>query len=334
MNKHNVIIVGAGPAGLECANQLSESNLSVLLIERNKIIGPKVCAGGLTYLIKDFNIPKEYTRKFIKYDCYLNGKKFEINSVNYMKTISRYDLGQWQLEKIKNSNNIKILTGVSVKSIKKNKIITNQGDYHFDFLVGADGSNSIVRKYLGLASKFCIGLCYDIDKISNKLILSLNYNLLNFGYIWEFPHKKYINIGVFFNPKNIKSSLAKNILEDYLKKNNYNFSFKNIKGGVFNYNYCGCIFDNIFLIGDAAGLILKTTGEGISLALISGREIGKKIIDPNYKMVKLKKILRLKRRCEILLNLLSLCPFLNKFFIFLFIKHWFRKLFLIKKFKF
>jgi len=38
----DVIIVGAGPAGLECARQFEDSSLSVLLIEKNKDIGLKV----------------------------------------------------------------------------------------------------------------------------------------------------------------------------------------------------------------------------------------------------------------------------------------------------
>jgi len=47
MEKYDVVIVGAGPAGLACAKELSKGSKTILLIEKNKIIGPKVCAGGL-----------------------------------------------------------------------------------------------------------------------------------------------------------------------------------------------------------------------------------------------------------------------------------------------
>src|SRR3989344_9408934 len=107
--KYDVIIIGAGPAGLECANQLKNSNLSVLLIEKNTIIGPKTCAGGLTNLDKDFDIPKDKTRSFQKQEILIENKSYVINLANPLKTISRFDLGQYQNQKISNCNNIKVL---------------------------------------------------------------------------------------------------------------------------------------------------------------------------------------------------------------------------------
>jgi len=38
---YDVVIVGAGPAGLRCAEILGNSNLSVLLIEKRNIIDPR-----------------------------------------------------------------------------------------------------------------------------------------------------------------------------------------------------------------------------------------------------------------------------------------------------
>ena len=58
-DKFDIIIIGAGPAGLKCAEQFKNSDFSVLLIEKNKVIGPKTCAGGLTQLVRDFDFPKE-----------------------------------------------------------------------------------------------------------------------------------------------------------------------------------------------------------------------------------------------------------------------------------
>jgi flavin-dependent dehydrogenase len=48
METFDVIIVGAGPAGLRCAEILATSELSVLLLEKNEKMGQKVCAGGIT----------------------------------------------------------------------------------------------------------------------------------------------------------------------------------------------------------------------------------------------------------------------------------------------
>ena len=65
--KYDTIIVGAGPAGLKCAEVLAKNGKEVIVFERKKIVGDKVCAGGLT--VKDLNIgipEKLYQRKIKK----------------------------------------------------------------------------------------------------------------------------------------------------------------------------------------------------------------------------------------------------------------------------
>ena len=206
--KYDVVIVGAGPAGLKCAEQLKDSKLSVLLVEKNKIIGPKVCGGGLTALVKMSDIPKNKTRSFTRQRTFLASNQYEITFVTPLKTIDRFDLGQYQLSKIKNTINITILNETVVKSIKKNKIITNDGVFNFKYLVGADGSSSIVRKYLGLKSKLYVGITNNLPDITDDFIWYFNPKLLKAGYIWFFPHKNYTSVGVYFNPKNLKPKKA------------------------------------------------------------------------------------------------------------------------------
>ena len=49
MSKYDVVIIGGGPAGLSCATTLARSGVNVMLLERKKNIGRKVCAGGITW---------------------------------------------------------------------------------------------------------------------------------------------------------------------------------------------------------------------------------------------------------------------------------------------
>lgn len=330
-NKYDVVIIGAGPGGLECANQLKNTNLSVLLIEKNKVIGPKICAGGLTNLDTKFDVPEKKTQSFSEQNIVFTNKSYIIKLKNPLITISRLDLGQFQLNKINKSTNIRILTETVVKQIKNNRIKTNKGTFYFKYLVGADGSNSIVRRCLNLKSKICVGMYYDIQKVTNKLKWYINPKLLKCGYIWIFPHKEYINIGVYFNPAYVSAKNAKSALEDFLNNNNYKFVKSNLKTAPINSFYQGCVFNNVFLIGDAAGLASKTTGEGISFALTSGKEIAKKILKPNYEMVKLDRILTIKKRQERMLKIFEMFPLLQTVFFKIFVnlmkKKWFQAYF-------
>ena len=235
------------------------------------------------------------------------------------------------MQKISNCKNVKILKETLVKEIRKNEIVTSNGNFKFKYLVGADGSNSIVRKYLGLKSKICIGMCYNIPKITDRFIWYVNPKKLKSGYIWAFPHKKYTNIGVYYNPNLVSAKNARIALEDFLKCHEFDFSNSKFEASPINYSYCGCIFDNIFLIGDAAGLASKATGEGISFALTSGKEIAKRIMNPNYEMNELQKILTFKKRQEKILKVFDGLPviqtFLFKIFLNLMKKKWFQTYF-------
>jgi len=313
-NNFDVIIIGAGPAGLKCAEQLKNSDFSVLLIEKNKVIGPKVCAGGLTTLSASLDLPKSKMRNFDKYIFYLGDKKYEINLTNPIRIIDRDDLGQYLLQKIKDIKNITILKETIAKQIQKDRIITNKGEFYYRYLVGADGSNSIVRRFLGLKSEIFIALRYKISQMSNDIVWCFNPKLLRTGYLWIFPHRDYTNVGIYFNPKHLSSKKAKEILKDFLKKNSFVYSEENFGAAPLSFLYKGCIFKNIFLVGEAAGLVLKDIGEGISPAMIHGKEIGKKILDPSYKMPELKAFLKFKKRQEKLGKIADTFPFMQKYF--------------------
>lgn len=315
-NKFDVIIVGAGPAGLKCAEQFKNSNLSVLLVEKNKVIGPKTCAGGLTQLTRNFDFPNEKTRSFKKQTLYLGGKKYRIDLVEPIRTIDRYELGQYLLRKIEDCKNITILTEAIVRKIQKDKIITNKGDFYYKHLVGADGSLSMVRSYLGLKSEISLALYYKIPTITNELEAYFMPKLLGSGYLWVFPHKNYTNIGIgiHMSSNSLRIQKLKGILEDFLEKNHFDVSDSKLEAAPINSLYKGCIFKNIFLVGDAAGLVPKITCAGIPPAIISGEEIGKKILDPDYRMPGLKKILRIKRTQERFGKVIDGHLFIRKYF--------------------
>jgi flavin-dependent dehydrogenase len=311
---YDIVILGAGPAGLACAIELKKSSYNVLVIEKNAEIGPKACAGGLTGLANEYKIPLDKTRSFSKQIIKIKDTSYTIELVNPIRTITRSALGEFQIQQIQDAPNITLLTNTTVQEINQQQLITTDGKcIQFNYLVGADGSNSIVRKSLGLRTKQCIGLYYDIPVITNKCTWYLNYKLLKTGYIWIFPHQEYTNIGVYFDPSVLNSKKAREVLEDYITRLGYSFNAKEIMGGPVAYNYQGYAFGNTFLIGDAAGLTSKASGEGISYALTSGKEIAKKILDKSYKMCELNELIRVKKRQDTFFKILETLPFLHGF---------------------
>ena len=172
--RYDVIIIGAGPGGLACAQQFSGSGLSVLLLGKNEIIGPKTCAGGLKNLDRNFVLPAERIRTFYQEEFTTKYKSYTLEFEKPLRTISRHDLGQYQAAMLEGVENINARTGVRVKEIREGMVITSVGNFSFKYLVGADGSNSMVRRHLGLETKKCIGMYYEIPGMTDKVIWHFN----------------------------------------------------------------------------------------------------------------------------------------------------------------
>jgi len=281
-------------------------------VEKNEIIGPKVCAGGLKNLDPDFMLPEGRFRQFPQEDYTTRYKEYALDLEKPLRTISRHDLGQYQLGLLVGMENIKVRTGVKVLKIMDKRIETSAGDFGFRCLVGADGSNSMVRRHLGLETKSCIGLYYVIEEARDRVIWHFDPESIKTGYVWEFPHMDNTNIGVFFNPDYLSSGVAKQALHDYMDRNRIKYGGCKYEAAAISHHYLGCEFGNTFLVGDAAGLALRTNGAGISFAIVSGKEIARKIMRPDYKMPELGVILKYKSRQEGLFQFIERIGFIQR----------------------
>lgn len=296
MESFEIIIIGAGPAGLSAAKKLSESGKKVLLLEKNEMIGPKVCAGGLpSIVVREFNVPKELLdlqTHEMTFHTLFQEKTFKLGGPFY--TIDRARLGAWQLEKLKNTS-VKVRTGAKVTKIEKDHIVVNNSEeIRYEYLIGADGASSLVRKYLGIKTEnFSVAIQYVIPSNDFKKVeIFFDQKLISLGYIWIFPHKGYVSIGCGTEPRFYSTQKLAEGFKKWIKKNNIDISKAKFEAFSINYDYRGYDFGNIYLAGDAAGLAAGLTGGGIYQAMVSGEEISKMIMDRNYVSKRMSEVLR------------------------------------------
>jgi geranylgeranyl reductase len=319
MDSFDIVIVGAGPAGLNCAETLGGSRYKVLLLEKNKEIGPKVCAGGITDKTVDhLNLPKRLIdSSFFEAKLHF-GKTCTIASFDspFVSTIDRKHFGQWQLQKLKKHKNIFVWKGMRVSEIRDNYIVANGKIIRYKFLVGADGSLSIVKRYLGIKQKASIAIQYVIK--TNKyrdLEFFFDSKLFSSWYAWIFPHKGYASVGCLCDPDVMPAEFLQENFAAWLETNSIDISKAKHEAFFIDYDYQGFRFGNVLLAGDAAGLASRLSGEGIYPALVSGEEVAKVIMNPFYEPEKLKSLVKKKEKLDMLSGfLIGLGPLRGAFF--------------------
>ena len=206
---------------------------------------------------------------------------------------------------------IKILFNKQVKEIDNNFVIISSGEtFNFDYLVGADGSTSTVRKKIGIKTKkVLIAFQYMIPGEYPDIEFYVDFKKFGFSYAWIFPQKNMISVGTGYDPSLSNNNFTiKELREnfDFWCKKKFNIENAKFEAFSINYDYQGFEFGNIFLAGDAAGFASGFTGEGIKFAILSGKDIARKIVDSNYKCKEIENILKIKKCGENFIRLLSL----------------------------
>ena len=274
---YDIIIVGAGPAGLMAARHLSKANMNFLVIDSKKEIGkPLRCGEGIR--------EKEFL-EFFKHKNYSFIENLVTeHEVIYKKFIRRFKENFFQLNRTKFekwlAKNLgkKLKLGTACKDIKIKKnnaeVITSKGIFKTRMVILANGCNFELQKKFGLVRKrpnivVGYGGIYRINKINpNKFYYFFDDRYL--GYLWIFPKSNNLaNIG--FGAANVKNpgKVLRELLGKFGIKGKQLVQYVGIIPclGPINKTY----YDRLLVCGTAAGHVYAGTGEGIYYALKSGQ---------------------------------------------------------------
>lgn len=312
MEKFDVVIIGGGPGGLSCASVLAGAGARVLLLERKKDIGRKVCAGGITWhgfirQVPEHLIQRTFTEQYI----FSNRQRVCYRSDNpIIATVDRQELGQWMRDvavsqgaDVRPGWYVRSIDGQSVTGVDENG---NSFTLGFDHLVGADGSSSLVRRHLGIPSaKMGVGINFQIPGDYARMEWHLNTETFGRGYGWIFPHRDTLSVGAYTTRGTINPDRLKRRLVAWAGIRGFELDNHFARAEFINYDFRGFEFGNTWLVGDAAGLASGLTGEGINPAIVSGEEVAKKIIDHAYSPVRLSGVIKKQRKHARLVALAS-----------------------------
>ena len=280
-----IVIVGAGPVGCYTAQLLKNEGINARIIEEDQEVGKPIRCAGLVGREVFENTLLPFSKSSIVNQIdgasfFYGDDNFRINreGVAYVVDRERFDKNL--------SEGLEVECGKKVVEIKgketdyKGYILkTNYGeDIYADLIIGADGANSRVRKYINFMDndngsdkkrgyiKNYLGVQYRI-KIKENLFCSKTTQVhLREGipfFIWVIPEgNNIIRVGVI-------SENAQKDLEEFLKGFKINGEIIGKLAGMIPVGFTKNYYKNIALVGDAAVQVKPLTGGGIFYGLKS-----------------------------------------------------------------
>ncbi len=278
----HVVVIGGGPSGATAARTLAKQGVSVILIEKN-LHYEKPCGGGLfRSAFAEFGISDGLCLKEIGTITLVSPthKRADVELIEEKIGIvhrSRFDAS---LRQMAVDDGVELIEGRCVSIVEKDggiiagvKTADGELSVRAGYCIAADGVNSTVRKKLTGSSPAKILTLYKNieDGSAESCEFWLGSDIAPGHYAWNFPHSAGSSIGTIAPDGKIHR---------YFKKFSKNFGADILPKGFYIPRYRGDLFYDrrTFFIGDAAGLVMPFTYEGIYYAMKSGRLAAEAIV--------------------------------------------------------
>lgn len=301
-----VLVVGASVGGSTAAHTLVKAGVPAILLERD-LSWVKPCGGALPPIaFQEFDLPESLiSRKVHKTLIHSPSRRTAVIEVaglqksdsDYVAMACREHLDPY-LRRRAVDHGAELIEGQlldltinadGVVAVYRDKASRSKKTLHAEVVIGADGAYSTTAKALGLDRlPRCIAIQERIRLPQDKMAqweetaaLYLGHDVSPDLYAWVFPKSDHIAVGCGAGPGN--TAEARRLLAN-LKNRIAN----DLQGGEVFMEEAHALpmhprkqiaFDRAMLIGDAAGLVVGTSGEGIYWAMKSGQMAAQTLID-------------------------------------------------------
>ncbi len=308
---YDVIIIGAGPAGLASSIITSSYGLKTILIEKSNEIGYPVKTSAFTFneVIENWKLPTSlFLQKCNSFYIHSSYSNREVK-VNFNKNIGGYldyhnFIRELLFKSVKNGTST-LLEKISEPIISNDKIEgvkTSSGkELYAKIVIDCSGPSSIIGRKMNLVPKqgdieTGIGIEFEMLNVKIKNLNTINFyvgqnEIVPIGYGWVFPisyDKARVGICTVYNtPEKIKEKKIEKLHKKFLSKNSPIYNEVK-KGEVYEihkgiYPLCGILdkpyANGLLMAGDSAAQASMLLGEGIRYAMQFGKIAGEVAIE-------------------------------------------------------
>lgn len=276
MTEFDVVIVGAGSAGLNTAIACAKEGLSTAVVEEHGRIGfPRHCSGLYsTRFLSMMDVDEEFYEHEVfgaKFHS-PSGKVVELMRKEKVAFVINRELLDGYLGKRAKESGVNIISNEKVSGLSTDSngatTTTAKKTLTTKLICGADGSNSSVARKLGLEAPNklhgIMATTRDQD-YSSHVDLYFDNKLYPGFFAWKIPRGKTTEYGIAgttgpANVQNFNAFLAKFGAEKY-----------ELSSGVIPFGFQKSYADRVLLVGDAAAQVKPLTGGGVIYGMICAR---------------------------------------------------------------
>jgi digeranylgeranylglycerophospholipid reductase len=284
MENYDIIIVGAGPAGVSAAKTAALNGAKTLIIEKQPtVMASKPCGEATSQkTLQTAGVAAKPSVVMHRADAMVfspNLKSVHINEIGFSinKTIFIQEIVAQAAEAGAHVHVREEVQAINRTAEEKIVVKSAHGEYLAKVVIGADGYNSTVARSLGINEKSepIPTVQYTMVNCQLEYPDTVRFYLGNEvaprGYAWIFPKgEKLTEVGI-----GVRGVPAKQYLDKFVKQ----FEKELGKGQIIDYRGAPVpiggiieqnVLDGALLIGDAAGMVIPLTGAGIHSSVAAG----------------------------------------------------------------
>ena len=283
MQRFDVAVVGAGPAGSTSAYLLARAHARVLLVDKARFPRDKPCGGGLTMRAVrqlPFSVEPVVEDRITRARCRLRyGPVIERESEQVLCLMTqRRRLDAFLVEQAVEAG-AEFRDGVRVALESDRQLRVDGESIAVDAVVGADGANGITARRLGLGGAIVNGVALEGNLPYDQLprdgwhgMLVLELATVPGGYGWIFPKGDHVNVGVGgWGEEGPRLRQHLHVLCEH-----YGFELSRLtqlRGHRLPMRRPQTVLGRgrALLVGDAAGVLDPVSGDGIYEAFVTSR---------------------------------------------------------------